>query len=164
MRTIMHVTLFLFSACAVKAQTARDYFKELKAANEFTRYKDEYACFRDDDVPSFIVVARGSSIIEHMKKAGRTPGKELMEAKDALFVQSYSKGVAISKGDLYMPVPATDSEYEIVFNKPLHGRVVYSINWLTGRYRYQLYDLNQSKIVPAYDGSGKCELIHPDVP
>jgi hypothetical protein len=60
---------FLCLANVAQAQTAREYFNELKAANAFNRYSDEYVCFRDDDVPSFVVIARGSSIIEHMKKA-----------------------------------------------------------------------------------------------
>ena len=146
-----------------EAQTAREYFKELKEANAFNHYKDEYVCFRDDEVPSFIVAARGDHILEHMRKTGVTPGKETLQAKDDLFVQSYHKGVANSEGELYMHVPKTESDYEIEFMKPLHGRIVYSINWLTGRYRYMLYDLDHSKTLPAYEGAGKCELIHPDV-
>jgi len=47
-----------------RAQTARDYFNELKAAQTFNHYKDEYICFRDDDVPSFAVVAKRRSWAE----------------------------------------------------------------------------------------------------
>ncbi len=99
-----------------------------------------------------------------MKKAGVTPGKELLLAKDDMFLQPYYKGVANSEGELYLHLPKTDSDYEIEFMKPLHGRAVYSINWLTGRYRYLPYDLDHSKTLPALESSGKCERIHPDIP
>jgi hypothetical protein len=44
--------------------------------------------------------------------------------------------------------------------KPFHARMVYSINWATGRYRLQVYALDRSKFIPAAEGSGQCELIH----
>ncbi len=155
---------FLCLANVAQAQTAREYFNELKAANALNRYSDEYVCFRDDDVPTFVVIARVSKIIEHMKKAGITPGKDILEAKDDMFLQTYYKGVASGGGELYQQVPKTDSEYDIEFMKPLHGRIIYSINWLTGRYRYLLYDLDDSNTLPTLESSGKCELIHPNVP
>ncbi|MGB9435425.1 MAG: hypothetical protein WBQ89_24470 [Candidatus Acidiferrum sp.] len=161
MRSIILLS-FLCLANVVQAQTARDYFNELKAANAFNRYSDEYVCFRDDDIPSFVVIAKGNTIIEHMKKAGVTPTKEIVEAKDDIFLQSYHKGVANSEGELYSHVPKTESDYEIEFMKPLHGPSVYSINWLTGRYRYFLYAL-ESKTLPMLESSGKCERIHADV-
>lgn len=39
-------------------QTARDYFNELKAANNFNHFSDTFVCFRDDDRPSFVVISR----------------------------------------------------------------------------------------------------------
>jgi hypothetical protein len=161
-RCSISLAFLMFSvASSTSAQTARDYFNELKVANEFNRYKDEYVCFRDDDVPSFDVVARGSTIIEHMKKAGQTPGKETLAFKDGLFVQTYTKGVAISGGEVYEGIGKSGTDFEVVFMKPLHGKIVYSFNWLTGRYRWVLYDLDRNKILPAQNRSGKCELIHP---
>ena len=62
--------MFLAVAVSTPAQTAHDYFQELKAANTFSHYKDEYVCFHDDDVPSFAVIAKGSDVIDMMKKNG----------------------------------------------------------------------------------------------
>jgi hypothetical protein len=158
------VLLGIALATPAQTQTAHDYFNELKAANAFRRYSDEYVCFRDDEVPSFAVMARGSTMIEHMKNAGLKPIKEILAYKDDVFVQSYYKGVSSGEGSFYTHVSKTGSEYEIEFNSPFHGRAVYSINWLTGRYRYLLYELAQSKTLPSAESSGKCDLIHPDVP
>lgn len=87
--------------------TARDYFNELKAANNFNRYSDTFVCFRDDDSPSFAVIARGSDIIDEMKQAGHTPEKAVLSAKNELFVQTYYKGVANTLAP-YDPVPGKE--------------------------------------------------------
>jgi len=82
----------LVLALPSSAQTAHDYFKELKAANTFDHYKDEYVCFRDDDTPSFAIVAKVSDVIEHMKQNGDTSGiKNLQAAKTALIVETFTK-------------------------------------------------------------------------
>jgi hypothetical protein len=174
--------LLLMSATSVLAQdkplSARDYYNELKAANNFNHYSDTYVCFRDDDSPSFAVISSGSDIIDEMRKAGHTPEKEMLESKDLLFVQTYFKGVANTLIS-YDPVPgkegtAWDTEFgnaaasrngtpTATPTKPLHGRIVYSINWKTGRYRMLIYALDYNKSVPADEGSGKCEVIHPGV-
>jgi hypothetical protein len=140
--------------------TAREYYEELKAANAFNHYMDEYVCFRDDDVPSFFVMSKADAMIERMRKAGDTPGKELMEAKDFLFVKNFHKGVHVGEPELYQPVGTEGTDFDIEFMKPFHGRMLYTFNWLTVRYRMQLYELDHSKTLPAFEGSGKCELIH----
>lgn len=141
--------------------TARDYFNELKAANQFNHYSDTFVCFRDDDSPSFAVISRGSDIIDEMKQAGHTPEKAVLTAKNELFVQTYFKGVANSLVP-YDPVPGKEgTDWDVEFGKPLHGRIVYSINWKTGRYRMLTYVLDYNKNVPADESSGKCEPIHP---
>ena len=63
--------------------------------------------------------------------------------------------------ELYAPTDMQDSEYFLEFKAPIHGKMVYSINWITGRYRHFVYALDQSKTQPASELSGKCELIHP---
>lgn len=158
--------LGLFTSAVVtqgQTPTARDYFNELKTAKAFRHYKDEYVCFRDDNEPSFVVMAKIADIVESMKKDGVKPPETMSQMKDSLLVQAFSKGVAPSDGEIYERVPGTESTYDVEFMKPLHGRMVYAINWLTGRYRQQLFQLDQSKTVPTNSGSGKCELIHPDV-
>lgn len=70
--------LVLVSSAAVSAQqgkephTARDYFNELKAANNFNHYKDTYVCFADDDAPSFAVIAAEQSQIKSWESIGRS--------------------------------------------------------------------------------------------
>jgi len=158
--------LILIVASATFAQdkatmTARDYYNELKAANNFNHYSDTYVCFRDDDSPSFAVISRGSDIIQEMKDSGHTPEKAVLLAKNELFVQTYYKGVANSLNP-YDSVPGKEgTDWDIEFGKPLHGRIVYSINWKTGRYRMLTYALDSNKTLPADESSGKCELIHP---
>jgi len=155
------MSVMFATSITVSAQTARDYFNELKAARAFNQYKDEYVCFRDDDVPSFAVAARASTIIRRMKDVGHNPSKELLASKDDIFVQLYSKGVSLNDGEVYEHVDKTESDYELIFMKPIHGRIVYSFNWLTGRYLYALFNLDKSKDLPVGRSSGKCELIHP---
>jgi hypothetical protein len=162
-----YIALFLGYALATPAQTptARDYFNELKAANTFNHYKDEYVCWRDDDVPTFAVIAKGSDVIGFMEKAGNTAAaKELAPAKDSLFVQTYYKGVG-SEEYIYDPVKkdTTDQnqDYSVSFKGPFPGKMVYSINWATGRYLLRVYMFQKSKTLPATEGAGKCELIHP---
>jgi hypothetical protein len=157
--------VFLAVALSTSAQTAHDYFKELKAANTFNHYKDEYVCFRDDDVPSFVVMAKSSDVIDMMKKNGETGLKMMLPAKDSLFVKTYYKGVG-SEDYLYEPVKkyVTDEvnkDYSIEFKKPMPGKMVYSINWATGRYLLHVFMFQKSRTVPAESGAGKCELIHP---
>lgn len=158
--------LVLLSVATVSAQqgkeprTARDYFNELKAANNFNHYKDTYVCFADDDVPSFAVIARGSDIIDEMKKVGAVPDKSVLQATSFLFVETYYKGVS-NKTQIYEPVGREGTDWDIEFRSPIHGRMLYSINWTTGRYRLMVYALDHSKTMPADDKSGKCEVIHP---
>jgi hypothetical protein len=143
------------------ALTARDYYKELKDANNFSHYKDICVCFKDDDVPSFTVLARGSEIIDEMKKAGEPSDDTMLKAAKFLFVETYYKGVVSNKTEIYEPVGTDGTDFDTEFGKPFHGKMVYIINWVTGRYRLQVFDLDKNKDVAAGEDSGKCELIHP---
>jgi hypothetical protein len=164
-RSLCWVLFFLGLPSSLSAQTARQYFDELKSANTFTRYKDIYACFRDDETPSFAVVARVSDVIAEMKKGGDATGAKLLaEAKDGLFVQTYYKGVG-SEEYLYDFVKKNlnddNKEYQLEFKNPMPGKMTYSINWATGRYLLAVYMFQRSRVVPAAQVGGKCELIHP---
>jgi len=165
MRRLFKLVLCIAPAAFAVGQTAHDYYTELKAANTFNHYKDEYVCFRDDDVPTFIVIAKVSDVIENMRKAGDTEGvKTLLQAKDSLLLQTYYKGVG-SEGYIYDPVkrdlPNDNQEYSLEFGSPSSGKMVFSINWVTGRYLQKVYMYQKSRTVPSAEGSGKCELIHP---
>jgi hypothetical protein len=147
------------------APTAHDYFNELKAANTFNHYKDEYVCFRDDDVHTFEIIAKVSDVIDMMKKNGETGTKVMLPAKDSLFVKTYYKGVG-SEDYLYEPVKKdvadeVNKDYTVEFGKPMPGKMVYSINWETGRYLLRVFMFRKSRTIPTAERAGKCELIHP---
>jgi hypothetical protein len=91
-------------------------------------------CFPDSDSPSFVIAKTGGG----------------------LFTQKYYKGVADSEPIYYHEV---DGGYRIDFDEPVHHRDVYLIDWKTGRYRFQVYVLDNDKNVPVVEFSGKCELI-----
>jgi hypothetical protein len=149
------------SALASSQLTARDYFNELRDANAFNHYGDEYACFPDEDKGGFVIVAKTKDI-EKMMAANAKPGEKRESlGGTGLIVQSYFKGVA-NQQLLYEPVSKnSDAEWSLEFKSPLHGKMVYAFNWTTGRYRLQVYALDHSKTAPAEELSGKCELIHP---
>ena len=73
--------------------TARDYYNELNAANEFKAYSDEYVCFYEDDVPSFLVAAKGEDVLQLMESNGEKISKDLTAVKGHLLYKTYYKGV-----------------------------------------------------------------------
>jgi hypothetical protein len=166
MRHIFTALLCLGLAFVAAAQTARDYFNELKAANTFNHYKDEYVCFPEGDKPSFAIIAKVSDVMEDMKKAGDAAGVKTMAlAKDSLLVKTYYKGVG-SDDYMYDPVKKdiadeVNKDYSIEFKGPMPGKMVYSINWATGRYMLRVFMFQKSRTIPAAETAGKCELIHP---
>lgn len=142
-------------------ETARQYFNELRDANALNQYLDKYVCFSDDNEPGFAVVSTVEDIVDAMTRNGDKEGaKVFAKAGEGLFVQDFYKGVA--SGDPIFYDKTTDGKYSLDYDAPIHhGRTVYLINWKTGRYRLQVYALDHSKNLPAAEGSGKCELIHP---
>jgi len=159
--------LNLPAAPQAQVRTGRDYYNELKATNAKTdalnHYSDEYVCFEDSDAPSFAVIAKVADVIEMMKEAGAmAEAKKLHQSdmKNDLFVQGYFKGVA-AKQQIYEATGTEGTDYSIEFGQPFHGKMVYSINWATGRYRLRVYMLDKSKATPGLETFGRCELIHP---
>src|ERR1700722_8631382 len=92
--TLAIMLLFAAPLQAQKQMTGREYYQELKAANTFIHVKDVYACFRDDDSPSFAVVARGGDVIANMKDMGLPLSKDVLAGKNTLVVETYYKGVS----------------------------------------------------------------------
>jgi hypothetical protein len=105
------------------------------------------------------------SILQRMKRSGESISRAMaQEMKGGLSVQTYFKGVA-NKVIIYDEEKNTegaDHTYSIEFGSPFHGKMVYQINWTTGRYRLKVLAAN--KAVPASEAAGQCELIHPEVP
>ena len=67
-------------------QSTRDYFNELRDANAFNHYGDEYVCFPDNDTGGFAVVARTKDIEKMAANKGANPKSSL---GDDLVVQPY---------------------------------------------------------------------------
>lgn len=153
------LTLMCLAASAQTVPTAREYFEELRNANAFNHYGDEYVCFPDKDKGGFAIVARTKDI-EKMA-AANNKGTKPKALGDALIVQPYFKGVSSGQQILDKARKDSDEEWSLEFKSPMHGKIVYRINWITGRYRLLVYALNHSKTLPADEISGKCELIHP---
>jgi hypothetical protein len=149
------------SASGSLQPTGRDYFNELRDANAFNHYGDEYVCFADEDKGNFAVVAKTKDIEKMMAANSKAGAKPKPLGVEGLSVQTYSKGVASSQ-EIYDKVDKdSDERWSIEFKSPLHGKMVYMINWTTGRYRLLVFALDHSKTLPAAENSGKCELIHP---
>jgi hypothetical protein len=157
MLSIMALTALSF---AMPQMTARDYYKELRDAGGLNRYKDEYACFADgDDNQMFMLVAKVSDTIAAMKDAHEDHGAEVLESyKKSILIAYVTKGV---EGRQWVFEPE-DSDYSMVFETPYPGKMKYSANWTTGRYRLQVYDKRKSTVNPVMEDTGKCELIHPN--
>jgi len=157
----------LVSSAPASPKTAREYFDELKAANAFNHIRDEYVCFDEDNSePFFAVLARARDVGRMLKQVGDTAGAKRLEKSDfanGLFVQMYNRGIGAGE-QIYDSLSAEGTDFVDVFNSPFNGKMTYSINWDTGRYRRAVYDTDHSKDVPALRFNGKCELIHPDVP
>jgi hypothetical protein len=163
-------TCLMLASLAASAQkalensklTARDYFNELRDANAFNHYGDEYVCFPDEDTGGFAIVAKGKDVEKMMAENSKPGEKQKPLGEATLIVQIYSKGVASAQPQLFDPVDKnSDVQWSMEFGSPMHGKMVYAFNWTTGRYRLLVYALDRSKTIPAAETSGKCEVIHP---
>ena len=150
--------------------SARDYFNELKAANEFKTYSDEYVCFYEDDIPSFLVAARGEDVVQLMELNGERHSKELASVKGHLFYKTYYKGVLTGTLDDMPPTKELSSgssaSYQTVGNvKGGKLTATYIVNWATGRIRFTVETGTiGDRGYSIRERYGKCEFIHPDTP
>jgi hypothetical protein len=130
------VASILLSVVSVaSAQSARDYFEEIRSA----KTKD----------------------IARAMEANGEPAKQSAHLEDHLIVHTFFKGVANDLQIFDKAKGPSDTEWSSDFAEPFHGRAVYMINWDTGRYRYLIFALDHSAQMPAAEVSGKCQLIHP---
>jgi hypothetical protein len=157
MRLLFGFIVLAVGIAASQDMTGRDYFNELKAANTFNRFSDEYVCFHDDNGPGFATVAKGDDMVAHGLKVPAGTDKERRTFLKSIFVTTYYKGVVNGDTQMFEPEGTT---YSLEAKKPMHVKMVYNINWTTGRYRLLVYALDHNPTVPAGETSGKCELIH----
>jgi hypothetical protein len=163
MRPLILILAFSALTYAQKPLTARDYFNEQKKAGGFTHVNEKYVCFYDDDTPYFAVIASFDDIFQRVTLTRGLNTAKKLEAqlgsfKNGLYVHTYRNGV-LKQQAIY---EKTDHGYELESGAPLHGKMVYRINWSTGRFTLELYAPDHDKNAPASQISGKCELIDPD--
>lgn len=149
--------------------TARDYYNELNAANEFKTYSDEYVCFYEDDVPSFLVAAKGEDVLQLMASNGEKISRNITAAKGHLFYKTYYKGVLTGSLDEMPSTMDTTGNSNVSYKSVLTQRdgrttmtITYTVNWATGRIRMTIQTGtpgNRDYSVGAR--YGKCEFIHP---
>jgi hypothetical protein len=168
--------LFAMSASgqnnAANPTTARGYYEELKAANEFKTYADEYVCFYDDDIPSFLVVARGEDALQLMASNGEKGTKETNTVKGTLFYKTYYKGVLTgnleempSKRDSQVGDNVTYQDKVILRDSKTAMTITYNVNWSTGRIRFTVETGTiGGRGYSSRERYGKCEFIHPETP
>ena len=155
------VLMCVLASGTATAQTARVYFNELRDANAFTHYGDQYVCFPDDGKGGFAVVAKTKDMEKQIAANSKIGAKPKPLSGEFLTVQIYFKGVA-SDTTLYEKMDKdSDERWSQEIKSPLRGKIIYLINWATGRYRLLVFAFERSKTVPAGEYSGKCELIHP---
>jgi hypothetical protein len=163
---VISIIVLSLVSFALPQMTARDYYNELREAKALNGYTDEYVCFPDEpDAVNFAVVSKVESIAQRMRQHGRGHAGDIVEhglGKHALVVQDYYKGIPHDPATYQPDQLGSDTDYSITYGKPLHGKSEYLFNWSTGRYRFLVYALDRNKNVPASEGSGKCELIHPE--
>ena len=149
--------------------TARDYYNELNTANVFQTYADEYVCFYDDDIPSFAIVAKGEDVLRHMEQTNKSkPSREMMQAKDGLFLKTYYKGLLSGDADWFPRVKEvtgdTTVRYRTVGTMKSGWRLTatYTINWTTNRIWFLVETGSAGERgYSRNERFGKCELIHP---
>ena len=144
----------------VFAQTAHQYFQELANKNALNRYSDEYVCFPDKDVGNFAILARATDVAREMASTHEKP----IPAGHYIFVETYDKGVSNGMAIFRRAKGNPKDSYSAEFDHPFHGKGQYLINWITGRYRFLVYELDRDKFIPASENDGKCQLIHPWAP
>ena len=157
---VVIASILLLVVSVASAQSARDYFEEIRSANGFSHYSDQYVCFPDTDTGGFAVLAKTKDIARAMEANGE-PAKQSEHLEDHLIVHTFFKGVANELQIFDKANGSSDTEWRSDFAKPFHGRAVYMVNWDTGRYRYLIFALDHSAQMPAAEVSGKCQLIHP---
>jgi hypothetical protein len=160
MRFLLGFMMLTVGVASSQDMTARDYFNELKAANAFNHFSDEYVCFHDDNGPGFATMAKGADMVADGMKVPAGTEKDRTTFLKSIFVKTYYKGVANGDLEMFEPLGTEGTAYSLEANKPMHVKMVYNVNWTTGRYRLQVYALDHSSTVPAAETSGKCEIIH----
>ncbi len=150
--------------------TARDYYHEPYEAGGLDNLADEYVCFRDDNVPTFILIAKGEDLKENLTTLGvfskLPPQARSYLDKAPLFYVSYNKG--ISNGTEYFSLNDSGDEYienlgipEQSSKKLMELTVTLRVNWQTLRYKHGIEKTGVPGLL--YEETGRCEVVKPGI-
>lgn len=152
-------------------KTAHDYYDELYKAGGLDNFADEYACFRDDDVPTFFLIGKSEDMREYLAASGGLsklpPEARAYLDKARLFFVSYNQG--ISNGTEYFSLNDSGDSYIEKLEMPpdqyspksFRLTVRLRVNWQTLRYKHDI----EKTGVPGflYEETGRCEVVKPGV-
>jgi hypothetical protein len=171
MMTIMRWAIFvaIISACLGFSQPARDYYKELYAAGGLDQILSDRVCFDDQpELDTFFIFTESRVIREVMMADGsfsKAPkGLQAELKKDLLLFRGYDKGVPLAPEDPFRPDNGSWVSNTFKLQKAASGRVRFTINWETLRYKRTVEVLNPdgtvNSVISRY---GRCESIPPSV-
>ncbi|MGH9700158.1 MAG: S1C family serine protease [Candidatus Acidiferrales bacterium] len=139
---------------SVGPATPRAFYSELRDAGGFDRYTDKYVCFFDAaDMLRFEIVTTSDDLVDILTRSGDAmDAKTAAEAGQGLYLQNFYKGVANVDRAFY---PKVGIQYRLEHEGVIE---VYTINWTTGRFIYEVS--SQDGTEPVETRTGMCELIH----
>jgi hypothetical protein len=159
MRLLLCLAMFSASAGVSAAPTAREYYEELKASGAI-KPMWKYACFEDNDQPSFKLMSRVGDL-KASAESGDTAAIQTMQGRenDLVFLP-YNKGIEAGLQFFYYQRSEQNSYTEEI-TTPFKGKMTYTFNWSTLRFR--LFVISSGKHVPPpLEITGKCEVIRPE--
>ena len=169
MKTIQIVLIAALAAFAVqpgKAQSARDYFKDLYKAGGLDKTADEYVCFDDrPDLRGFFIYADYSTLKQRMTDDGKlaklSQHQQRMVSNGFLIVREYDRGVPHAEEDVYYrdgDTWATDPFTVHSLKTPMRMRLTIAQGTL--RYQRKVEILNSaSKVTDEVVAFGRCEQV-----
>lgn len=159
MRLALWLAIFSASAGIGAPPTAREYYEELKASGAIKSIW-KYGGFEDNDQPSFKLMSKVGDIEAEAKKSGDIAAVQRMQGRENdLVFDPYNKGIEAGLQFFYQD-KAESNSYSMTITSPFKGKITYTINWSTLRFRVLL--VSSGKHVPQpLDVTGRCELIHP---
>jgi hypothetical protein len=159
MKFILCLAMYAAFAGMGASVTAREYYEELKASGGI-KSMWKYACFEDNDQPSFKIMSKVSDIEADAKQSGDSAAVRTMQGRENdLVFDPYNKGIEAGL-QFFEQDKADPNAYSRIIKSPFTGKITYTFNWNTLRFRVVV--ISSGKHVPApLDLTGKCELIQP---
>jgi len=167
-RLLLVMILASSALCQTKQLTAREYYVELYNAGGLDNFADQYVCFREDEIPTFFLLAE-SAALKEVFTASRiselSRDQQKMLEKGFLIVRGYHKGIAQSEREFFDPDNHGGWIEKLLVSQTQKERqeltVRLQVNWDTLRYTRSVSETAMG--LPEYSESGKCETVKPDI-